>query len=88
MPDPDGRGLVIKTVPDAPLKNLPKMVEGTFSTIRGIETINGEFFDGAVIGTLISFEPKYPSQGNKPVSIVSDHVNIKDLNQARKNHVL
>lgn len=87
MPDPDGRGLEIKTSIDLPKNELPSITECIFSTIRGPENIKGHFSTGEVSANLISFEPRYPSQGIKQLSIVSENINIKDLNQVRKNQV-
>jgi hypothetical protein len=83
LPDPDGRGLEIKSSLDLPLKSLPSTVTSRLSSIRGPEFFKATFLSGEVSCTLISFEPKYPSQGIKPISIVSESINSKDLNAVR-----
>jgi hypothetical protein len=83
LPDPDGRGLEIKSSLDLPLKSLPSTVTSRLSSIRGPEFFKATFLSGEVSCALISFEPKYPSQGIKPISIVSESINSKDLNAVR-----
>jgi len=86
LPDPDQRGLEIKTSLDIPVTSLPLTVTGKLSTIRGPELFKGTFFDGDVSCALISFEPQYPSQGIREVSIISENINSKDLNIGSHDH--
>jgi len=83
LPDPDGRGLEIKSSLELPLKSLPSTVTSRLSSIRGPDYFKAIFFSGEVSCALISFEPKYPSRGIQPITIISENVNIKDLNAAR-----